>query len=63
MIAQHQDSTSVVNNLQRQIKSKKAQLKIAQENNMSYVAQALQLQLQELEKDTEFQALMSLLDN
>jgi hypothetical protein len=63
MIAQHHDSTDIENNLQRQIKTKKTQLKIAQENNMLYVAEALQRQLEELQKDSEFQALMSLLDD
>jgi hypothetical protein len=69
MISHDRDATSVVNQLLRQIKIKENQLKIAQESNMSYVAQALETQLLELRSqlseppDLEFQALMSLLDD
>ncbi len=58
------------NNLDRQIKIKKIQLKIAQEGNMPFVVEAIQRQLAELEmgeqdlqQDSDFNALMSLLDN
>ncbi|BAZ38342.1 hypothetical protein NIES4101_42790 [Calothrix sp. NIES-4101] len=57
-------------NLERQIKIKKMQLKIAQEGNMPCVIEAIQSQLEELERlgydsqqDSDFQALMSLLDD
>ncbi|WP_414752505.1 hypothetical protein [Anabaena sp. CCY 9910] len=69
MISHDRDATSVVNQLLRQIKIKENQLKIAQESNMLYVAQALETQLLELRSqlseppDLEFQALMSLLDD
>ncbi|ABA24501.1 conserved hypothetical protein [Trichormus variabilis ATCC 29413] len=69
MISHDRDATSVVNQLLRQIKIKENQLKIAQESNMLYVAQALETQLLELRSqlseppDPEFQALMSLLDD
>ncbi|MBF2004923.1 MULTISPECIES: hypothetical protein [Chlorogloeopsis] len=69
MIAQHYDLIHVENNLLRQIKIKENQLKIAQESNMPYVAEALQRQLLELRcqssepQDFEFKALMSLLDD
>ncbi|MBH8572126.1 hypothetical protein I8752_03570 [Nostocaceae cyanobacterium CENA369] len=68
MIAQNYDATDVENNLLRQIKVKENQLKIAQESNMFYVAEALQSQLSKLKyqlfemQDPEFQALMSLVD-
>ncbi|KAF3885239.1 MULTISPECIES: hypothetical protein [Nostocales] len=67
-IAQDRDSTHLENNLLRQIRIKEHQLKIAREFNMIYVAETLQKQLSELEKqlpdsyNLEFQALMSLLD-
>jgi hypothetical protein len=55
------------NNLDRQIKIKKIQLKIAKEGNMPFVVEAIQRQLAELEmggeQDSDFNALMSLLDN
>ncbi|BAB74949.1 hypothetical protein ACN23B_16335 [Anabaena sp. FACHB-709] len=69
MISHDRDATSVVNQLLRQIKIKENQLKIAQDSNMLYVAQALETQLLELRSqlseppDLEFQALMSLLDD
>jgi hypothetical protein len=69
MITQYYDSTHVENHLLQQIKIKENQLKIAQEFNMLYVAQALQSQLSKLQhqlselQDPEFQALMSLLDD
>ncbi|MBD2344142.1 hypothetical protein [Anabaena subtropica] len=69
MISHDRDSTSVVNELLRQIKIKEHQMKIAQESNMLYVAQALETQLLELrsqlsqQPDLQFQALMSLLDD
>ena len=69
MIAQYHDSTHVENHLLQKIKIKENQLKIAQEFNMLYVAQALQSQLVKLQhqlselQDPQFQALMSLLDD
>jgi hypothetical protein len=58
------------NNLARQIKIKKNQLKIAEEGNMPFVVEGIQRQLAELEmggenlqQDSDFNALMSLLDN
>jgi|UPI0003710ACF CO dehydrogenase/acetyl-CoA synthase epsilon subunit len=69
MIVQHYDAIHVEESLLRKIKIKEHQLKIAQESNMPYVAEALQKQLLELRcqisqsQDREFQALMSLLDD
>lgn len=69
MISHDIDVTSVINQLQRKITVKENQLKIAQESNMLYVAQALETQLLELrsqlsqQPDLQFQALMSLLDD
>ncbi|MCC5615761.1 hypothetical protein LC605_11910 [Nostoc sp. CHAB 5836] len=69
MIAQHYNSIHVENNLLKQIKIKENQLRIAQESNMLYVAEALQNQLFKLQsqlsepQDVEIQALMSLLDD
>ncbi|MEH2280463.1 MAG: hypothetical protein V7K90_03830 [Nostoc sp.] len=69
MIAQHYNSIHVENNLLKKIKIKENQLKIAQESNMIYAAEALQNQLLKLQgelsepQDVEIQALMSLLDD
>ncbi|MBR8834304.1 MAG: hypothetical protein DSM106950_09775 [Stigonema ocellatum SAG 48.90 = DSM 106950] len=69
MIAQYHDSTHVKDNLLRQINIKENQLRIAQQFNMPYVAEALQSQLHQLQSqlselpDPEFEALMSLLDD
>ncbi|MEH2113589.1 hypothetical protein [Nostoc sp.] len=71
MIAQHYNSTHVENNLLKQIKIKENQLKIAQESDMSHVAEELQGQLLKLQsqlsepqdQDVEVQALMALLDD
>ncbi|MBN3926901.1 hypothetical protein [Nostoc sp. NMS4] len=69
MIAQHYNSIHLENNLLKQIKIKENQLKIAQESNMIYVAEALQHELLKLQnelsepQDVEIQALMSLLDD
>ncbi|MEH1819095.1 MAG: hypothetical protein V7L31_08470 [Nostoc sp.] len=71
MIAQHYNSTHVENNLLKQIKIKENQLKIAQESDMSHVAEELQGQLLKLQsqlsepqdQDVEVQALMGLLDD
>ncbi|MDF5734712.1 MULTISPECIES: hypothetical protein [unclassified Nostoc] len=69
MIAQHYNSIHVENNLLKQIKIKENQLKIAEEANMLYVAEALQNELLKLQyqlsegQDVEIQALMSLLDD
>ncbi|MFN6571629.1 hypothetical protein A6770_22315 [Nostoc minutum NIES-26] len=69
MIAQNYDSSYGENNLLRQIKVRENQLKIAQESNMLYVAEALQSQLFKLkyqlseQQDLEFQALMSLVND
>ncbi|MEH1939456.1 MAG: hypothetical protein V7L01_04445 [Nostoc sp.] len=68
MIAQHYNSIHLEKNLLKQIKIKENQLKIAQESNMLYVAEALQNELLNLQcqlsepQDVEIQALMSLLD-
>ncbi|MBN3886359.1 MULTISPECIES: hypothetical protein [unclassified Nostoc] len=69
MIAQYYNSIHVKDNLLKQIKVKENQLKIAQESNMIYVAEALQNELLKLQaelsepQDVEVQALMSLLDD
>lgn len=69
MIARYHDSIHVEKHLLQQIKIKENQLKIAQEFNMLYAAQALQSQLLKLQhqlselQDPQFQALMSLLDD
>ncbi|MCW5314442.1 hypothetical protein GTQ43_11675 [Nostoc sp. KVJ3] len=69
MIAQHYNSIHVEKPLLQQIKIKENQLKIAQESNMLYVVEALQIELLKLEsqlsepQDVEIQALMSLLDD
>ncbi|MEA5502462.1 hypothetical protein VB735_04935 [Halotia wernerae UHCC 0503] len=69
MISQDYDSIHVEDRLLRQIEIKENQLKIAQESNMVYVAEALEIQLLELRchlsepQDHELQALMSLLDD
>ncbi|MEA5572753.1 hypothetical protein [Calothrix sp. UHCC 0171] len=74
MIAITQDFRGTDNhtesNLERQIKIKKMQLKIAQEGNMPCVIEAIRSQLEELERlgcdsqqDSDFHALMSLLDD
>ncbi|MEH2056238.1 MAG: hypothetical protein V7K97_08775 [Nostoc sp.] len=69
MIAQHYNSIHVDNNFLKQIKIKENQLKIAQESHMIHVAEALQNQLLNLQRqlsepqDVEIQALMSLLDD
>ncbi|AKG23950.1 hypothetical protein [Calothrix sp. 336/3] len=63
MITQHHDFTSVEDKLEKQIRIKQMQLRIAQESNMPLVMEALRLQLEELEKDNEFQAFMSILDD
>jgi hypothetical protein len=69
MISQDCESVDIVNDLLRKIRIKESQLKIAQESNMVYTAEALENQILELRyelsqsQDPEFQALMSLLDD
>ncbi|WP_341528845.1 hypothetical protein WKK05_05840 [Nostoc sp. UHCC 0302] len=69
MISQDYDSIYVVSNVLQQIKIKENQLKIAQQSNMAYVAEALESQLLDLRcqisepPDLEVQTLMSLLDD
>ncbi|BBD64747.1 hypothetical protein NIES4072_15890 [Nostoc commune NIES-4072] len=69
MITQNYNSINVENSLLKQIKVKENQLKIAQESNMLYVAEALQDELLKLQgqlsesQDVEVQALMGLLDD
>jgi hypothetical protein len=68
MVSQHHDLTGVEDKLIRQILIKENQLRIAQESNMPYVAQALRSQLASLHsqlsdlQDDQFEAWMSLLD-
>ncbi len=64
MIAQYRESAVVEKSINvKQIEIKKTQLKIAQESNMSFVVEALHYQLEELQKDSEFEVFMSLLDD
>lgn len=49
--------------LRRQIQIKKAQLQIARDSNMHLVAETLQQQLEELDKNRNFNALMTLFDD
>ncbi len=64
MIAQFRESAVVEKSINvKQIEIKKTQLQIAQESNMSFVVEALQRQLEELQKDSEFEVFMSLLDD
>jgi len=69
MISQDCESVDIVNDLLRKIRIKESQLKIAQESNMLYTAEALENQILELRymlsqsQDPELQALMSLLDD
>ncbi|MBD6617177.1 hypothetical protein FNW02_15385 [Komarekiella sp. 'clone 1'] len=69
MISHDYDAINVEENLLRQIEIKENQLKIAQESNMFYVAEALEIELLKLRsqlpepQEQELQALMSLLDD
>ncbi|AFZ01921.1 hypothetical protein [Calothrix sp. PCC 6303] len=64
MIAQDLDSKAVAEDISmKQIKIKQTQLKIARESNMTFVAEVLQHQLEELQDESNFQAMMSLLDD
>ncbi|EKF01968.1 hypothetical protein FDUTEX481_07219 [Tolypothrix sp. PCC 7601] len=69
MISLDYDSIHHVDELLRQIRIKESQLKIAQESNMVYTAQALEKQILKLQqnlsesRDPEIHALMSLLDD
>jgi hypothetical protein len=71
MISQEYNAVDCVNELLRKIRIKEKQLKIAQESNMMYVAEAIENQLLELrqqlsassEEEPELYALMSLLDD
>ncbi|MBF2063040.1 MAG: hypothetical protein IGS39_01190 [Calothrix sp. C42_A2020_038] len=56
------NSVPTVDHLQRQIQIRKIQLKIARDSNMHFVAETLQHQLEELQDNSNFQALMSLID-
>ncbi|MFN6488035.1 MULTISPECIES: hypothetical protein [unclassified Nostoc] len=66
MITENNDSVDAVNELVRKISIKETQLKIAQESNLIYAAEALQNQLSQLQQelgdssDTQLQSLMSL---
>jgi hypothetical protein len=69
MISHNYNATYVEENLLRQIEIKENQLKIAQESNMIYVAEAVESELLKLRsqlpepQEQELQALMSLLDD
>jgi hypothetical protein len=63
MIAQHLESKIVESSKDRKIAIKKNQLEIALSSNMLFVAQALECELEELRKDSEFEVFMSLLDD
>ncbi|MDZ8226625.1 MULTISPECIES: hypothetical protein [unclassified Nostoc] len=69
MITQDYNSINFEPTLLKQIKIKENQLKIAQESNMLYVAEALEEELLKLQdqlsesQDVEVLALMSLLDD
>lgn len=49
--------------LQRQIQIRKIQLQIARDSNMYLVAESLQQQLDELDQNRNFHALMTLFDD
>jgi hypothetical protein len=64
MIAQHLDAKTIDENISiKQIQIKQTQLKIARESNMTFVAEVLEHQLEELHHESNFQAMMSLLDD
>jgi hypothetical protein len=64
MIAQYLESKAIDANISiKQIKVKQTQLKIARESNMTFVAEVLEHQLEELLDESNFQAMMSLLDD
>ena len=69
MITEENKTICTEHEIQRKIKIKQDQLKIAIEGNMPHVAQDLQRQLAELQvqiksqPESDFQALMSLLDD
>ncbi|CCH65194.1 hypothetical protein RINTHM_7310 [Richelia intracellularis HM01] len=69
MIMEENQTISMEHEIQRKIKIKQDQLQIAIEGNMPHVAQDLQRQLAELQvqiksqPESDFQALMSLLDD
>jgi hypothetical protein len=64
MIAQYLESKAIDANISiKQIKVKQTQLKIARESNMTFVAEVLEHQLEELQDESNFQAMMSLLDD
>lgn len=69
MSFQDDDSIDAIDELVKKIRVKENQLKIAQESQMIYVAEAIKTQLSELRyqlsesPDPELQSLMSLLDN
>jgi hypothetical protein len=57
------NSVSANENLHRQIQIRKAQLQIARDSNMRFVAETLQQQLEELNQNLNFNALMTLFDD
>ena len=63
MIAQHLESKILESGKQRKIAIKKTQLEIALSSNMLFVAQALECEIEELHKDSEFEVFMSFLDD
>ncbi|WP_193196649.1 hypothetical protein [Nostoc sp. MG11] len=69
MISHDYNAIDVEEKLLRQIEIKENQLKIAQESNMVYVAEAIESELLKLRsqlpepQEQELQALMSLLDD
>ncbi|NDJ24671.1 hypothetical protein GS682_24115 [Nostoc sp. B(2019)] len=69
MISHDYNAIDIEENLLRQIEIKENQLKIAQESNMAYVAEAIESELLKLRsqlpepQEQELQALMSLLDD
>jgi hypothetical protein len=63
MIIQEYNDIQALDRLEHKIHIRKTQLKIALESNMRIVAEALQQQLDELDHNSNFQALMSLFDD
>ncbi|OKH41231.1 hypothetical protein NIES2101_34650 [Calothrix sp. HK-06] len=59
----HTNSVETDESLRRQIEIKKAQLQIARHSNMHLVAKTLQQQLEELDNNRNFNALMTLFDD
>ncbi len=57
------NSVQTDDSLQRQIQIRKIQLQIARDSNMYLVAESLQQQLDELDQNRNFHALMTLFDD